>query len=306
MRPIQKPVVRRCCRKAYRVFADIRLRFSIDSLQKRNMESTESILGLSPAVVSMTSYGSRVDEAFLAIESIGRGRMRPARFVLWLDDPQTFHNLPVSLKRLVARGLEVKLSKNLGPHTKYYPAVVEGLAGNHTLVTADDDIVVPRFWLDRLMKVSNRTLLDVVCYRAHRVGIDSGGLFTSYSEWGECWTTEPSLLNFATGVSGVAYSPRFVEIVKRRGTKFMQLCPNADDVWLHKVAVENNVKIGQVFSIPMEFPVVPGSQDSGLYHSNVSELRNDMQIKNTYDLVDVARISRLVNKTSNSKQVEAS
>jgi hypothetical protein len=67
----------------------------------------------------------------------------------------------------------------------------------------------------------------------------------------------------------------------------MQLCPKADDVWLHANALRAGNKIRQVWTRPLRFPFAPGTQDGGLYHSNVILARNDDQIRNTYTAADV-------------------
>ena len=50
---------------------------------------------------------------------------------------------PESLRRLERRGLEVRLTQNYGPHTKYYPSLADAIADGLPLVTADDDILYP-------------------------------------------------------------------------------------------------------------------------------------------------------------------
>ena len=41
-------------------------------------------------VVSLTTYGTRSRKAYLAIESIAQGRLRPSRLILWIDDENLF------------------------------------------------------------------------------------------------------------------------------------------------------------------------------------------------------------------------
>ena len=92
-------------------------------LKIKNYFSNQSILGNYSVVVSLTSYNERVDTVFYTIESIGRGSVKPIRIILWLDEHDILNCLPSSLERLKKRGLEVLISKNYGPHTKYYPYV---------------------------------------------------------------------------------------------------------------------------------------------------------------------------------------
>src|ERR1700691_1503154 len=101
-------------------------------------------------VVSMTSYGRRIRTAYLAIESIAWGDVRPSRLILWLDDHTAFNNPPATIRCLMKRGLEVKLCEDYGPHKKYYPYLQSLETFESPLVTADDDILYPTYWLKHL------------------------------------------------------------------------------------------------------------------------------------------------------------
>lgn len=89
----------------------------------KNFFSSASIVSSTPVVVSLTSYGERTGKVFYTIESIADGELLPSRIILWLDNEQLFNHLPPELKRLQSRGLEIFLTKNYGPHTKYFPYV---------------------------------------------------------------------------------------------------------------------------------------------------------------------------------------
>lgn len=103
-------------------------------------------------------------------------------------------------------------------------------------------------------------------------------------------STKPSLLHFATGVSGVIYPPFVLRRLKEVGTGFISVCPNADDVWLHAIALRAGVKIRQLWERPLRFPFTPGTQDMGLYHSNVLLDRNDDQLRMMYTYDDLQRL----------------
>ncbi len=113
----------------------------------RNRLSRAPVTGDGP-IVSLTTHGVRLGVVHLALESIARGTLRPSRLVLWLGSEDFAAHLPKTLQRLVARGLEVRQSEDLGPHTKYWPLVAEGPGGD--FVTADDDVYYPRGWLAEL------------------------------------------------------------------------------------------------------------------------------------------------------------
>jgi hypothetical protein len=255
-------------------------------LSRRNLTATKPVTGGAQVCVSLTTYGKRLESVFITIESIGAGRLRPARLILWLDDAAAFAAPPMALLRLVSRGLEIKLTDNNGPHTKYHPYVTGENDGMLALVTADDDIVYPRKWLAGLMAAHRRHPDDVICYRAWVVGTEDGTV-TPYASWDPCLSTQPSVRTFATGVSGVLYPPRMVEQIAAAGDSFKDTCPAADDIWLHAVALRAGRKIRQLTTRPQHFPVIPGTQATGLAQSNFVGKRNDLQAAATYSSEDI-------------------
>jgi hypothetical protein len=245
------------------------------------------------AVVSLTTYGKRIRSVHLTIESIARGQVLPSRLILWLDDVEVFAHLPPTLRRLEARGLEIRLSKNYGPHTKYYPFLQEQEEFAAPLVTADDDVIYPRTWLAGLAQAHERYPNFVNCYRARVVTIRDWKI-APYREWYLCRSTEPSLRAMATGVSGVIYPIGLLRELKRAGTGFEMCCPKADDLWLHVQAIRSGVSIKQIQSKALLFPHIPGTQDVALWSENWEKGAegNDRQSAVTYQDSDLAMLDR--------------
>ena len=238
--------------------------------------------GRSGTVVSLTSYGARLRTVHLTIESIGRGRVRPGRIVLWVDPDVVVEDLPPVLLRMRDRGLEIGTSPApYGPHTKYFPYVASEAPHDALLVTADDDSLYPRDWLASLVEAQAGSD-DVVCFRAHRVGFTADGGLAPYNSWAPVTDTTASPLNFATGVSGVAYPPAFLDELARLGDAFTATCPRADDVWLHFAAVQSGRRIRQIGARPRKFPEVMRTQATALHRENTGRTANDLQIASTY------------------------
>ncbi len=239
-------------------------------------------------VVSLTTHGDRVFTVHLTIESIARGELRPSRIILWLDEAATFSNLPAALCRLQQRGLEVKLCKNYGPHTKYYPYVESEKAITRPLVTADDDILYLPYWLKKLVEAFGEFPDSVNCYRARVVTVNEGEV-VPYAEWKICTSTESSFRYLATGVSGVIYSPRFLMDLKAAGDVFQECCPKADDLWLHVQALRSGYKVRQIGKEAIHFSIIPGTQKVSLFSGNVvRDDGNNRQINSTYREADLA------------------
>lgn len=301
----------------------------VRTLQKINETSRERVVAEGGPVVSLTTYGPRIDTVHLTIESIGRGRLKPSRLTLWLDDAKRFNDLPAGLRRLQARGLEVMLTENLGPHTKYYPYVASLAQHTVPLVTADDDIVYPRWWLQRLVAAYRAEPEQINCYRAHVVALGAaaassgtvapgaapasngaapgapaahgdasagaavtvdGTTIRSYRDWPPCSSRAPRWRHFATGVSGVIYPPRILNFMHAQGDAFRACCPKADDIWLHAMALRAGMRVRQIGRLPRYFEGLPGTHDQGLVHFNSFNGGNDRQVAATYDAADLRKM----------------
>lgn len=263
------------------------LRLYLNLLRSQNRFSNRPVIAPGGPIISLTTYGVRIQSVYLAIESIAAATFLPSRFILWLDDADVFQNLPDTLKRLQARNLEVRFTDNFGPHTKYYPTLGVMRDLNQPLVICDDDQLYTRQWLARLMDAYLENPGVVNCYRAHVMRLVHDRI-APYKEWKSCTSDQPSVLHFATGVSGIALPPALLRQLKDRGTEFKLQCPAADDIWLHANAVRAGLQTRQIGSWQRNFPIIPGSQKRTLMQSNVEGSQNDVQIARTYTPEDIA------------------
>lgn len=207
--------------------------------------------------------------------------------MLWIDDPSAFASMPASLTRLQARGLEVKLCENFGPHTKYFPYVSSVASHDFALVTGDDDQLYPRDWLESLIAARLEAPEIVHCHFAKVVGLAENG-FAPYEQWPVCESTEARFDQIALGVSGVIYPPRLLEVLRDAGSGFRECCPRADDVWLHAQAIRAGYKVKQLTAVPHIFLQIPGSQKIALWRENIREGANNWQVRATYSPSDCA------------------
>ena len=259
----------------------------MDKLRRRNEQSQATVVAPGGPIVSMTTHGERLKTVHLVLESISTGSVLPSRLMLWVDSKDAYENPSPGLSRLVNRGLEIHLSDNFGPHTKYFPYLLSNGNLDTPLVTADDDLLYSRWWLEGLVQSHKLEPHQVNCYRAHVVGINQGTI-APYRNWKPCLSSHANFLNFPTGVSGCIYPVSLQERLKSSGSQFLEICPRADDVWIHVNALRAGVKVRQIKNHPLRFPLVPGTQESGLYHSNVLEDGNDAQIRRTYSKEDIS------------------
>lgn len=258
----------------------------------RERPGTEQVAGGSSGVcVSLTTYGKRTERAHLTIESIAVGRLKPSRIVLWLDDEDWKHPTP-ALKRLADRGLELMRARaEWGPHKKYYPYCVASADDGLLLVTADDDVFYPRRWLADLVAATGQEGEVVVAHRARRIAVGTDGL-EPYSRWKPVTDTEPSHLNLAVGVGGVAYPPRLQQVLRDAGDEFMRTASRADDLWLKLHELRSGFPVAQVRARAADFPLQIGSQRTALSLENQLGDRNDTVVEALYKESDLARLVR--------------
>lgn len=262
------------------------LRTTITRLNAVNRFSRRPIVAPGGPVVSLTTFDARIELCHLTIESIARGSRKPAQLILWLDDPALYERLPPELGRLRRRGLEVRLGPSFGPHTKYFPYVESTDHFETALVTADDDIVYPRFWLDLLYRAHCDEPKGIHAYRARRIRFEDGHL-APYESWPAATGVRGERLNFALGVSGVLYPPTMLTALKQRGRAFQEPCPWADDIWLNHTALRTDHRVRPIGGRSVMFPMIPGSQKRALKTMNVTEGRNDSQLTATYSDSDL-------------------
>ncbi len=261
-------------------------------LERRNREAREPLLSAVGPVVSLTTYEPRWHSVHYTIESIGSGRLRPSRLVLWVAPSVLDSGTPQPLQRQLARGLEIRTCEDLGPHKKYFAMVNEG-ANTRDLVTADDDVLYWSDWLDGLVAAAQRHPGLIHAHRASVMSFDGAGRFLPYRQWPPCRSTRPSPLHFFTGVGGVLYPPRMQEALRRAGDGFRDCCPRADDIWLNAVAWRSGIAVRQtsVFS-PLLFEV-PGTRAHGLAQANREGGGNDHQLEATYTPEERAQLQAL-------------
>lgn len=259
-----------------------------------NAESRAPVTGDGP-VVSITTYEPRWRLVFYTLESIAAGDLRPSRLMLWVAPSVLSLGMPLELERLTSRGLEIRICEDVGPHKKYFPAVLEGSAPQG-LVTADDDVLYPADWLARLAAAARARPRHIHAHRAHVVAFAADGAFLPYAQWPACRSTAPSALHFSTGVGGVWYPPTMQDALRAAGDGFRAVCPKADDIWLNATAWRAGIAVCQVAPFhPLLFEI-PGTRAHGLAKHNVETGGNDRQLAATYGDAERAQLRALVER----------
>ena len=106
-----------------------RKRIKIDELREKTLCSTmkgvsDDLLCEHEVIVSLTSFGKRIYDVHLAIESIMQGSVKPNRIILWLSEEEFKGKpLPKTLEKQKNRGLQIEYCEDLRSYKKIVPTM---------------------------------------------------------------------------------------------------------------------------------------------------------------------------------------
>lgn len=265
-----------------------RLDSSIEEFLSKKIQDEEKVPMDDMVIVSLTSYPKRIPYIKYAIYTLLNQNVKPYRVVLWLSKeefPNKEKDLPQELLEFVKKGLEIKwCDQNLYSYKKLIPSLKE--FSNSIIVTADDDILYPKDWLEKLYRAYKKDPNFIHCHRAHRITFDKQNHVKPYMEWEhliENKSTVPSFLNFQTGAGGVLYPKNcFFEDILRED-KFMQLSPRADDIWFWAMALLKGTKINVVENNvnKIQSSFIDFDEVGHLFSEN--EKNNDLQLNAVFE-----------------------
>lgn len=242
-------------------------------------------------IVSLTSYGNKLQLLYLTIESLLRQTVKPNKIILWLDQSKysTYESIPVALHRQEERGLEIKLCEDVRSYTKLVPALLA--YPNDVIISADDDIIYPIDFVERLYRAYQKDSSKIYFYRGHYILFNEDGTPRSYLEWVAKGAKGCDIYNFPTGVSGIIYPPHCYHEDMTNKDLFLKLCPHADDVWFKAMTMLKGTLCEQIPTPHFDSLFIPLDIDeaSSLQNINVVNGGNDKQIKAVFDYYNIKK-----------------
>lgn len=263
----------------------------------------EASMSNEDVIVSLTTYGARIDDVYLVIESIFQQTYKPNKIILWLDE-QEFNddNIPLILKKQQARGLIIGYCKNIKSYKKLIPTLK--LYPDSIIITIDDDKIYPHDLVERLMLMYNKQPQCIYFTRGRVISKDVNGKMLPYRDWEllggkaiiENSSTynllkEKPMLTMPTGAGGVLYPPHSLHPDVMKEDLFMQLCPHADDIWFKVMSYKQGTMSKYVYlnkPLANKFLTLPNSQTNALTITNVRESKNDAQLKQVVKFYNIS------------------
>jgi hypothetical protein len=232
-------------------------------------------------VLSLTSYPPRFPTLALTLRCLLCQSVRPDRTILWIA-PEDERELPRDVLALRDYGLEIRTTRDMGPFTKIIPSLQA--YPEAIIVTADDDLYYWRTWLEELIRAWSGSMNEIVCHRANGIVLSLVGRPRPYCEWPMGIPFQGrSVAVLPTGVQGVMYPPGSLSPKVLDSEIFMKLCPRADDIWLYWMARLEGSEFRST-GRGRRLCMWRNSQKSALFHVNVLQNGNDVQIEAMIDM----------------------
>lgn len=269
----------------------------IDWLKEKVMSCTElgvtdKKYGGEEVIVSLTSFGKRINEVYLAIESIMQGTLKPNRIVLWLAENEFGGRvLPQTLQRQQKRGLQIEFCDDIKSYKKIIPTIEK--YPEACVVTIDDDVMYEFDLLENLIRAHQDNPNDICACRMHRITLDEQNRPQSYLKWDMLvYPEKRSNLHFLTSGGGTLFPPHCFIVEMTNRDAFMRLCPYADDIWINAMILLSGKQIAKVYThsnTGCDYLEIRQNQDDALSKENMSpeECRNDIQFKEVCDRYDL-------------------
>ena len=268
-----------------------RVAFDLTNLALHSCEMgiTSNFISENEIIVSLTSYGKRIQDVYLAIESIMQGTVKPNKIILWLSEEEFgTKDLPISLQKQQIRGLEIKYCKDIRSYKKLIYALKEFPEAN--IITIDDDLIYNFDLVENLLNRHKQNPSYICASRIHQITKNSDGSIKKYLDWNGCAgnDTPESDLNFFTTGGGTLFPPHAFPKETFDEDVFTNICPTADDVWFNAMARLKGTKICKSFthsSKGEDFIVNENLQTDGLNTINNApeNNQNDVQIKAVFE-----------------------
>ena len=240
-------------------------------------------------IVSLTTYPRRFDVVHITLETIFHQTLKPDMIILYLSKEELKEDsIPKHILKLKKRGLTIEI---VDGNLKSYKKLIYTLNRfpDDIIITVDDDILYPKFFLEKLYKKHIEYPREIVAYRCAIMRKKDEKTLTPYISWKAAKGIEkPSYDLFFTGVGGVLYPPNSLDKDVMEKSLFLKLAPLADDVWFKAMSLKSETKVIQVFSDFVEFPIINDkSQEDALWRTNNGLNQNDVQLKKVFDYYDL-------------------
>ncbi|UKK52973.1 hypothetical protein [Prevotella sp. E2-28] len=242
-------------------------------------------------MVTLTSYGHRLRHSVeYTLYSILKQSLRPERIIVWVYEGEYADNLlPKSRKLLEKYGVEFhKYPKDIRSYKKLIPTLEVFPDYHHIIV--DDDIYYTSTLIKELYEHHLSHPKDII---AHAIAIPqftgNGDTLLPYKQWPQYNNIQNNFQYnphtvLPIGYGGIFYPKDAFDKEVENESVFLQLCPQADDLWFYVHSLRLGLKKTMVTNSDVRYiqtdlirQVI--SKDR-LHDTNFGEGQNNVQLDN--------------------------
>jgi hypothetical protein len=200
----------------------------------------------------MATIAARLNGAKKVLEAMALQTLLPDEVHLYVShEPYLLDTGIPSIPGNIIRLAQIHWVENAGPFRKLLPILKERWGEDVLIVTVDDDVQYPRWFLEKLVagyKKGNH----ITCFMARQAEKDAKGLVT-YPKWPKIGKPEDARVNrmlYPIGQMGILYPPGcFTKTIF--DPKMLELSPSACEPWFWANALLTGAKtrvIGATFA----------------------------------------------------------
>lgn len=247
-------------------------------------------------IVSLTTYGKRILDVYITIESLMQQTLKPNRIILWLSKEEfNDSNIPLGLKKYISRGLTINYCEDWKSYKKLIPTLIN--YKKSIIITTDDDVIYLPNFVENLFYTYRENHDCIIFNRGHRITFSNTGNILPYLQWE--WDTkscDKSLLNVPTGNGGILYPPNSFDEEVLNIDMFMTLCPTTDDLWFKVMTLLKGKKCikGVGMNNYLELDL---TNEYGLNKLNNGAINiNDINLKKLFDKYGIVNVKKEINE----------
>ena len=234
-------------------------------------------------IVSLTTYGKRLYEVYLTIESIMQQTIKPNKIILWLAEEMKSTSIPITLQMQQKRGLEINFCKDIRSYKKLIPSLRE--YPNDIIITIDDDVIYNIDTIELLINSYKNNPNCVIANWALEMEMGDTMTIVPYSKWKTVKEESESKRYLPIGCAGILYPPYSLAPEVMHDDVFMDICKYGDDIWFKAMALKNGYSC---YVTPQgihehQYYDNPLWQDKGLTQVNINHNLNDKQIHEVFN-----------------------
>lgn len=244
--------------------------------------------------VSLTTYGKRIYDVYITIQSLFEQTCKADNIILWLAETEfDYESVPEILKRMERRGLEIRFCAEMRSYKKLLPVLKEN--PDDVIITVDDDMIYPFDMIENLYAEYLRNKGDIIFNYGNRITLSGKEKLAPYMGWEYVGSQNAASHRFfAIGVGGILYPPGSLHEDIFNYKLAEELAPYADDIWFKAMAMKRGTRyrhsrqpVDKPDTFLKKFITIEDIQEECLGQANVLEEKNDIQLKAVFEYFDL-------------------